>query len=262
MVNSPRQYDWIPRNNRSVNHQQRSCMICKVRNSAVRSSPSRQGGFSLIELVVVLAIILIMASVAVFNYVGHQRLFKPDEQSSKIIDILQEARQRSLTQRETMRVEIDLTDNVVRLIDESLATTAADDKKIRETVLVSNTDVKINVRPPDISLDPPETLPVPTAQFKTSTYLPSAGHTVCTIRFQRNGTVVNEGTSDIGANATVTGLTLYVWSPSKTNASVSEQARAITVIGTTGSIRQWEWKRSSTLTNKWDDSRRSGAYGG
>ena len=219
-------------------------------------------GFSIVELLIVLTVITILTGISLFYLSGHQRLFRPDEEALQIIDVFQEARQRSLTQRETMRVEIDLTDNMMRLIDENLPNTPDDDRIIRASVLLPQTDVKINSRPPDIATNPLEIMPVPIAQFRTSIYPPSISHNVCTFRFLRNGTVVNEGTDSIGSNATTTGLTLFIWSPKKDTTNESEIARAITVIGATGSVRFWEYNRNLTETNKWKDSRRSSIYGG
>lgn len=223
---------------------------------------SGEKGFSIVELLIVLTVATIITSVSIFYLSGHQRLYKPDEQSLKLIDLLQEARQRSLTQRETMRVEIDLNDNSARLIDENTPSVASDDVEIREVTLYPSELVKINSQPPDIVTFPNETLPVPAAQFPQSVYPNSVTHNVCTFRFLRNGTVVNAGTNAIGDNASQTGATLFIWSPKKDNASVSEIARAITIIGATGSIRLWEYNRASSDTNKWKDSRRTGTYGG
>jgi prepilin-type N-terminal cleavage/methylation domain-containing protein len=219
-------------------------------------------GFSMVELLIVLTVITILTGISLFYLSGHERLFRPDEQALKIIDIFQEARQRSLTQRETIRVEIDLTDNLVRLIDENQPNTPDDDRVIRSLVLLPQTDVKINSRPPDISTNPVEIMPVPIAQFRPSIYPPSISHNVCTFRFLRNGTVVNEGTDSIGSNATTTGLTMFIWSPKIDNPNESEIARAITVIGATGSVRFWEYNRNLTDPNRWKDSRRSSIYGG
>lgn len=227
-------------------------------NSKQKNSES---GFSLIELLIVLIISSIMLAVTGYYFVAHQKLYKPDDQSLKIIDILQEARQRALTQRKTMRVEIDLTDNIVRLIDEKESNTETDDREIRRATLLPQNEVKLQVRPDDISYNPPETLPAPTAVFTASIYPSSSSHNVCTIRFQSNGTVMNAGTTAIGGGATVTGLTLHIWSPKKTNANEADIARSITIIGSTGSLRMWEFDKTSTDTNKWQDSRRTSVYG-
>jgi prepilin-type N-terminal cleavage/methylation domain-containing protein len=219
-------------------------------------------GFSMVELLIVLTVITILLGISLFYLSGHERLFRPDEEALKIIDQFQEARQRSLTQRETVRVEIDLTDNLVRLIDENQPGTADDDRTIRKVVLVPQSEVRLDARPPDISTNPTEIMPVPAAQFRPSIYPPSVSHNVCTFRFQRNGSVVNEGTDAVGSNATTTGLTLFIWSPKRNSANESEIARAITVIGATGSVRFWEYNRALTDANKWKDSRRMSIYGG
>lgn len=176
--------------------------------------------------------------------------------------MLQEARQRSLTQRKPMRVEINLTDGIVRLINERETNTVDDDQVLREAALLPANEVAIRVRPPDITTNPTEALPVPIAQFRQSIYPSSVLDDVATIRFMPNGTVVNEGTSPTGSNAPITGLTLFVWSAKKGNVNESEIARAITVVGATGSIRLWEYDWEARDANKWKDSRRTGTYGG
>lgn len=216
----------------------------------------------MVELLIVLTVATILLGVSLFYLSAHERLYRPDEQAVKIIDIFQEARQRSLTQRETMRVEIDLTNSEVRLIDENTPTTVNDDREVRKMILLPPSEVRLDGRPPDITVNPAEIMPVPAAQFRPSIYPPSVTHNVCTFRFLRSGAVVNEGTDAVGSNATTTGLTLFIWSPKKNNPNEAEIARAITVIGATGSVRFWEYNRNLTDANKWRDSRRMSIYGG
>lgn len=209
-------------------------------------------GFSLVELMIVLVIIGIMGGITGFYLSAHQKLYKPDDQALKIIDILQEARQLSLTKRETMRVEIDLTDNVIRLIDENRLATETDDRAIRQIPLSNPSEVNVEQRATNIAANPPEPLPTKSAVFSPSIYPPSATHRVCTLRFKSNYQVVDEAD-------TPTGITMHIWSPSKSNSSEAEIARAITIIGTTGSVRMWEYQKNSTAANKWQDSRRTGS---
>jgi hypothetical protein len=218
-------------------------------------------GASLFELLVVVVIATIMSGVSIFYFSGNSKMFKPDDQSLKLIDLLQEARQRSLTQRETIRVEIDLTDNIARIIDENTASTETDDKKVREITLYPGADVKLDSLPPDITLYPPDPLATTAASFQISVYPPSVTHNVCTLRFMRDGTVYNAGTNPTASGATLTSATLFIWSPKANSATQSEVARAITIVGTTGSMKLWDYNRTSTDTNKWKDSRRTGVYG-
>lgn len=219
-------------------------------------------GFSLLELLVVLVIVTILVTISIFYASAHQKLYKPDDQSLQITDILQEARQRSLTQRETMRVEISLTGSRARLIDENDDDTADDDVVLKTVILLPATDVTIAARPSNISYNPPEPLPAPLANFEQSVYPTSLTEDVCTMRFMSNGTVTDAGNDDTGTGAIVTGVSLHVWSPRASDNTSSDIARAITVIGSTGTIRLWEHDESLTTTNKFKDSRRYGSYGG
>jgi len=227
-----------------------------------RPQISGESGFSVMELLMVLAIILVLSSLSLFYLTAHQALYKPDEQALLITDLFQEARQKSLTQRETHRLEINRTRKTVRLIDENTPATVDDDAVIREINLLEDNVVTVGVKPGNIDVNPPEPLPVPDANFLPSNYPTSIGDSVATFRFMANGTVTNGGNTATGTGAVVTGGTVHIWSPNKDVQSDADIARSITVIGSSGSVRLWEYDRSLTTTNKWKDSRRSGTYGG
>lgn len=219
-------------------------------------------GFSIVELLIVMVIILIMSSSAYFYLSSHQKLYKADDQALFIADILQEARQRSLTQRETLRVEIDATANIVRLIDENSPTVSTDDVLVRQVTLLPSDEVRINERPNEIENNPPEPYETPSANFRQSQYPLSLNNQVCTLRFQSNGMVVDAGNNETGGGANQIGATLHIWLPDENSPTQSRVARALTVIGSTGTIRLWEYNRNSTEENKWINTRRSGNYGG
>lgn len=216
----------------------------------------------MIEVVVVMSVILIMTAASLFYMNNQGRLFKTDDEALQIVDVLQEARQRSLTQRETMRVEIDLTSKMARLIDENEVTSASDDVLLKEVNLYPSTEVRLNARPSNINHSPPEVLASATADFRMSVHPFSATNNVCTYRFLNTGRVVNAGENATGNNAQLKSETLFIWSPSKNNPNEFEVARAITVVGTTGAIRLWEYSPNSNESNKWQDSRRVSSYGG
>jgi type II secretory pathway pseudopilin PulG len=213
---------------------------------------NRSEGFSIVELMTVLIIIMIGGAVTIFYLSGFQKAYKPDEQSAKIGDLMQEARQRSLTQRETMRVEINLDKGTARLIDENgdLASQGnGDDTELKKTTLFKTSEVVYSKRPDDISVNPPEPIQVDQFNFYQSDYPGSELDKVVTLRFKRNGSVTDK--NDVPLSGT-----LYVWSPKKSDPNKAEIARAITILGGSGIVRFWEWNAASTASNKWKDSRR------
>lgn len=223
---------------------------------------ANQKGFSLVEVLVVLTLIVFVGTASSFYLSNHKKLYKTDDQTLLIADILQEARQRSLTQRETMRVEIDLTDNQVRLIDENKVTTADDDVVLKTLPVYFPNEVRMDRRADNVDTNPPEPLPIPSATFLPSVYPSSVTHLVCTLRFQSNGTVTDGGNNATGNGAIVRGVTLHIWQPDINNPMNSSIARSLTVIGSTGSVRLWEYDPEFPEANKWKDARRVGSYSG
>jgi type II secretory pathway pseudopilin PulG len=221
-----------------------------------------EAGFSAVEMLVVVSMILVLTAITIFYATPHKKAFQPDEEALQIADILQEARQRALTERRPMRVEINLSNYTVKLYDENVdQTTVNDDVLLRGLTLFADADVKINTNPTEATYTPPESMPVPAAVFKSSVYPPSISQTVCTIRFLANGTAVDAGTNAVGSGAVPTGITLFVWSPKKATPTQADILRSVTVLGPTGVIRLWEFDHDSSATNKWQDSRRSSSYG-
>jgi Tfp pilus assembly protein FimT len=230
-------------------------------NNAPHKAAAGQGGFSMVELLMVFAILVIMGGAALFYANAHKKLYQPDDQALQLADMLQEARQRALTQRRPMRVEINMATNSAKLYDEVDSTISTDDVLLSGMTLFATANVRVDARPAEIGYNPPESLAVPNAVFKTSVYPPSISQRVCTIRFLSNGQAVDAGNNAIGSGAVPTGLTLHIWAPKKVTPTQSDIARAITVLGSTGVIRLWEFDHDSPAPNKWQDSRRSSSYG-
>lgn len=217
-------------------------------------------GFSIIELLVVLVVMSILTGFTAYYFASHQKLYKADDQALKIIDILQEARQRALTQRESIRVEINATKNTARIIDENDPLIIGDDAVIRQITLFIQTDVKFATRASNITYNPPEPIVPASAVFTPSVYPSSTTQSVCTLRFQSNGTVLNAGNDGIGNGSTPTSSTLHIWSLKAGTSNDADIARSITISAASGSMRMWEFDKTSTDANKWQDSRRTSVF--
>lgn len=204
-----------------------------------------EAGFSIAELAIVVAIIGILSSVSLFYLTSYRRLMKPNEQALQILDVLQEARQRSLTQRETVRVEIDLTDNVVRLVDENTNSTKTL-TKIRQITLRPTAEVKVEDPPSGISAKPNAVMVLPDAKYNQINTSAGPNRKAFILKFKSDGTVI-----DTDGNAK--GACIYVWSNKQNQTSVSDIALAITV-EPSGLIRYWQYDFNSTASNKWRNS--------
>lgn len=185
---------------------------------------------------------------------GEQK-FLADSQAYSILDILNEAKQRALTQHETMRVEINKTTNSIRLIAENDPGVATDDQIIRTIMLESQNYVVTERAPTNIEESPADSSPVPAITFSTSVHPLSTSNQVATLRFLRTGKVVNAGSNAIGTNATTTGATIFVWMPEYSNSGTPLQSgsiiRAITLVGTTGTARYWRCEVDEGQCTDW-----------
>lgn len=192
---------------------------------------SVQKGFSVIELLLVLSIVLILGAITLFT-MSSVKKYAADDQAKRLTDFFDEARQRALNQRKTLRVEINRTKKSVILIDEASGSTATDDFIIKSEPFYSQ--ITIGAMPGGISGAPSSSSSVPVPSFATSDYPLSKGDEKATFRFKPGGKVVDAGTNDIGAGSLVTGATVYVYSTKKSANGNPEITRAVVLIGSSG----------------------------
>ena len=201
-------------------------------------------GFSILELIIVLLIIGILAAFAV--RFTNPTLYHADQQAQTMIDALKEARQRSFTQKETIRVEINSDERIVRIIDENEPGDATDDVEIGIKTIGNSSNVVFDKAPDNVNSTPNETTPTPLIAFKPSHHPSSLSKNVATLRFHKTGKVLTEGTNASGDGAVATGATILFWTPSDdhgSNSNSNQKAsliRAITILGSSGTHRYWK----------------------
>ena len=220
-----------------------------------KSKINPAAGFSLVELLIILVLVGILSSIALLS-LNAGKLYEADKQAIEITDLLQEARQRSLSQRNTLRIEINQTKNSIRLIDEVKPGDASDDVVVKSVAYMNN-GVYIGTAPSNMSNGgPTELSPVLPISFTTSTHPLSIGDQVSTIRF-RKGNAQNAGSDAIGTNSIPTGATIYVWSKfaddNSPNPTVAQVVRAVTVLGSTGSSRLWKCSFTGSQCTDWNN---------
>lgn len=193
-------------------------------------------GFSLIELLIV---ILIMSIFAGFTIIGLSRTkYAADDNSLKVYDLLQEARQKTLTQRTVMRFEINSTKRVFRLINEKTPDKkgTADDAVIK-TVPFDDVNLLTGNKPEQVKKTPVTTSPAPEIKFDQTVYPLSQNDLVFTLCFVKDGRVLetdDKGNCDEVKNV-VRGATIYFAEKPDSSNKIGI-IRAITVNGISGAV--------------------------
>ncbi len=194
-----------------------------------RVSDKKQSGYSLVELLIVLAILMIFLTFTMYSLSANKQLYRTDDETLRILNVLREASQLALTQRQPMRVELDATNKTIRIIDENLST-STDDKEVRKVSLEKAVLVRVDAMPTNVTKPNPPNYP--DAAFNAAT------PNVLKLWFRRDGTV-----TDGAATPVITSSTIYIWEPSPTNSAQAKDkklVRCLTIFGTTGAIKLWK----------------------
>lgn len=204
-------------------------------------------GFSLVELSVVLAVLVILIVISVPYFYNYTKLYKSEDQSLKMMDLMREAGQLAITRRRTMRLEIDLTENALLLIDEN---GAGPDTRIKTIPLERTDQVRVDVIPTGVTKpNPPNYTDItfatdPIGHQSGGTAITS--HNVWAARFRSDGSVVNAADVPVSAN-------IYVWPPTTAGSTTPrniKEVRAITMFGSSGAVRYWKHDGSSLVANQ------------
>ena len=185
-------------------------------------------GFSTIELVVVVGIITILTAITVFSLTSGKRNYSTDDEAAKVVSLLREAYQRALAQRQTFKVEINLTRMEIRLTDEGRLP-GGDEVELTRAVL--NEQVSLNR--PAVGGTP---VPLPPAPYS---YNPAAfatdtdGDLVWSARFRSDGSVMDAAGNPLSA-------TIF-FAPANFTERDANLVRAVTIFSGSGSIRAWKY---------------------
>lgn len=208
-----------------------------------QESHIREAGASVLEVLMVVAVVLILSSIAIPYMWNYKKLYKSEDQSLRMMDLMREAAQTALVKRRTIRFEIDLTDNAVLLIDESQ--NAPKGQQLKKIPLELTRDVRVDAIPTGVSKpNPPNYADATFATDAVGHMIGSTtvtAHNIWACRFKSDGSVVNSAGNPISAN-------IYVWPPQSTGSLTprnTAEIRAITLFGGTGAIRYWKYTGSA-----------------
>lgn len=198
----------------------------------------RSAGFSVIELLMVLAIAIILAAIALPNLYNSRRLYQTEDQALQLMDALSETSQLAMMRRRTFRLEVDLTDNAILIIDEN---NDDPDTLVKRLPLMSPADVRLDGPPSGVERpDPPNYFDIFFAEdalghFRNGDQV--IGNTVWAARFRRDGSVVTPAGNPMST-------TIYLWPPEvvgSDDARSLTEIRAITLFGGSGAVRYWKY---------------------
>lgn len=200
------------------------------RSGRTRPASAGERGFSFVEVLIVVAMITILLSVAVVSVTSTRQAYAADNAAGQIIRLLREAQGRALSQRQRMRLTIDRDTRQAIIVDENtLAAGAADDEQIRLEVLPPSTD---------LAIQQPANYDVPAAPFNYAVADFTTNGGEWTIYFQSDGSATD-------ATGTPLSATFFFYPPSASpnKPANSEQVRALTLFGPTGSARLWKYRK-------------------
>ena len=200
-----------------------------------RAHARRARGFSTIEMLVVVAVVVIMAAIAVPMFVKNRAAYATDDAARQILDGVRFAAQSAIGDRRVFRLELTApsgaTPGKLEIVNQNTVSNgAADDVVVREEALV---DPKLAVLTTSKTLFAPPPSPY---DFTPATF--SSNKVV--LYFNPNGSV-----TDGGAVPTPQSLSLFVYSPNGNGVGEAGLTRAITLFGPTGSVRYWAWDVAS-----------------
>lgn len=198
-------------------------------------------GFSVIELMIVIAVIIILTAVTVFSLAPHKRAYRAEDASAQIVNFMRQANQRALTDRQSMRLVVNRLSRRISIIDENTIagggnneddTVSGDDLLVRQEDLIPSSEIRMD-QPmiPGPMSPPPAPYNYPAAVFASDLWV---------AHFESDGSV----TALVGGTRVPISATFFFWPPNPGNAAAPAsllEVRAVTLFGPSSSVRYWRY---------------------
>lgn len=202
-------------------------------------------GFSLIELIIVIALMIIMTLIGVSALVRTRELGVTDDQALRILDLMRQARQLAITRHRVVRFEIDPQERpvgVMRIID-TVGLGTGDDVLVTEMPFITAPVAAVVDQPSPVGLPyptaaVPDTYPEIATKFNQPPHpLLGSGNPVWAATFVHNGMMVDPATATNTAVPVPVMATIVVQNPTQPNTTL----RAITLFGGSSSAKIWKY---------------------
>jgi type II secretory pathway pseudopilin PulG len=181
----------------------------------------------MVELLVIVSVIIVLTAAAVFSLAPQRRAYSTDDAAAQVTNFLRDAYQRAISQRQTMKVQIDRSTMLMKIFDENTLPTG-DEIEVRRAQLN-----------PEISVSQPavggSSLAAPASPYDYPVAVYSSNLWVA--RFRSDGSVVD-------VNGNTLSATIF-FSPVSMKTNETNLIRAVTLYGPSGSMRFWRYTGSS-----------------
>lgn len=203
-----------------------------------------QSGFSVVELMVVVIVMIIMTGVIVFSFRGNKRAYVADDEATKVLSFFREGYQRALSQRQAQRITIDRANRIIKLTDMGLLP-GGDEVTINRGVISTG----VSLVQPVIAGNP---LAVPPSPYNYASADFGTGESI-DIYFLADGSVTN-ATGFNNSSFAPTSFTFF-FAPStavntaagQSTATAGNLIRAVTLFGPTGSTKLWRFDNTKFI---------------
>jgi type II secretory pathway pseudopilin PulG len=192
----------------------------------------KEAGFSLIESLIVVSIIIALTAISFFTLAPHKRAYSTEDAANQVVNFMREAHQLALTHRHSFRLVINLNTRTISIIDEETVVNggnnegdaiSGDDRLVRDKKLVD----QVSMLEPAIDGTP---IPLPPAPYNYPAA--TSADFVWTCHFQSDGSVR-------GGGAPVSAT--FFFSPQDMSSKDASLIRAVTLFGPSGSIKYWKY---------------------
>lgn len=189
-----------------------------------RNNPSAGAdGYSAIELLIVAAMVIAITAIAVFTLTPQRKAYRGEDAASQVTNFFRDAYHRAISQRQTMRVQVDRANKIITIIDENRLP-VGDEIEVRRAKLSD----EVSLEQPMIAGAPIGLPPAPFAYGAAA-----FNNNVWSARFRSDGSVVDAAGNSLSA-------TLF-FSPVNMSGTDSNLIRAVTLFGPSGSMRMWRF---------------------
>jgi Tfp pilus assembly protein FimT len=202
------------------------------------SKPRGAGGFSMVETLTVVAILMAMLAITVPQLISSRRLIRSSSIPREIMSQLRLARQQAMSQRRAITFHYDDSAKSVRLVNHgansagTVITGGTNPMTAGSSVMMDVPLTSSGVPASEISYGIPSGLP--TGQLGDKTSLTSLTSSKLSVTFQPDGTVVNSSGAPVD-------FALFFYNPK----APSQTAVAVSVLGSAGRVKSWRFNQNA-----------------